>query len=630
MAQEFHLKLITERAGGGDPIIRERHLAGPELSIGRAADSDIVLTDLVLDPRHAKMRFAGPGRVTIESVSGLPFQVNGKSVQRADIDVASQPVVMFATYSLAFEPGPEGGCVVTVTHAEHGHYPNRSIFSLQSKVFGRRRMAWTFASAIFLICLMVPLLLSGVLSPRIRPDQQWSSGPLSKSHAFLENDCKSCHTKSFTAVRDTSCMACHQASHDNPAADAKILAKSRDAGSPFATRLVFDHADPKLLSKSAPLPAGFGAKVSTIVQRTLGHPTDRCASCHIEHAKPGAAAKTAAKANTGDPKAPLADKPLLVVVQDCQACHTKLKARLGADTKLIDTASWAKHPAFSPLIMTSAEGPKATFQRMALAGAPKEQNGLVFPHRMHLDRQGGVARQAVGLGRYGAPLECASCHERDKSGKGFQAIQMESACGDCHSLAYGRGAGQLFPHGDVGKTLALAGGGSDLPAPSRMRPGEIRPSQYATIAAPSAVSGSPFQKGGACFDCHTITWTQAGLPLVKPVKLAAIYMPRGVFDHSVPEHGGPGQSKAGGFKCVDCHAADKAGTGDMASAVLIPDIAKCNACHGQPKTKTAAASDGDCATCHSFHTPGKATPKPGHPPLETLRWSAVMAKAAGG
>jgi hypothetical protein len=42
VAQEFHLRLITERAGGGDPIVRERRLAGPELSIGRDAESDIV------------------------------------------------------------------------------------------------------------------------------------------------------------------------------------------------------------------------------------------------------------------------------------------------------------------------------------------------------------------------------------------------------------------------------------------------------------------------------------------------------------------------------------------------------------------------------------------------------------
>lgn len=621
MAQEFHLKLITERAGGGDPIVRERHLPGPELTIGRATDSDIVLTDLTVDPLHAKMRFAGPGRVTIESVSGLPFQVGGRSVQRADIDVASHPVVMFSTYSLSFEPAPDGGTVVTVTHGEHAHYPTRSIFSLQSKVFGRRKMAWTFGAGIFVICLLIPLLFAGLLShTKIHPDQQWSTGPLSKSHAFLETDCKACHTKSFVAVRDSSCKACHQASHD-PAAEAKVLARSKDGGSPFAALLVYDHADPKKLSKAAPLPDGFGAKVTTIVQRAFNHPTDRCASCHIEHTKPNQKAKGA------DATAPLSDKPDMVVVQDCQSCHSKLKMRLGK-TELIDTPDWGRHPAFRPLIMTSADGAQATFQRMALTGAPQEKNNLTFPHRMHLDPLGGVARQAIDLGKaagYGAALECASCHKRDASGKGFQPITMEKDCGACHSLAYARVGGtlQLYPHGDVEKTMMLAGGGGSMGGSDRMRPGSIRATALPGSAPPSAISGSPFRQGGACFDCHTITWTQAGMPHVAPVKLAAHYMTRGAFDHSVPEHGGPGPSKAGGYKCADCHKAAESG---QASDVLVPDIGKCNACHGQPKTKTAAASDGECATCHSFHAPGKATPKPGHPALETLRWSAVTAK----
>ena len=87
MAQEFHLKLITQRAAGGDPIIRERHLPGPELTIGRATDSDILLTDLSIDLQHAKVRFAGPGRVTLESISGVPFELNGRATQRVDFNV---------------------------------------------------------------------------------------------------------------------------------------------------------------------------------------------------------------------------------------------------------------------------------------------------------------------------------------------------------------------------------------------------------------------------------------------------------------------------------------------------------------------------------------------------------------
>jgi hypothetical protein len=321
----------------------------------------------------------------------------------------------------------------------------------------------------------------------------------------------------------------------------------------------------------------------------------------------------------------------MVVVNDCESCHSKLKMRLGK-TELIDTPDWNRHPAFRPLIMTSAEGARATFQRIPLSRTPQEKNGLIFPHRLHLDPLGGVAKQAIGLGAargYGAALECASCHRRDATGRSFQPIQMEKDCGSCHSLAYARAGGtlRLFPHGEVEQTMMLAGGGS-MGGSDRIRPGTARPTPLPGTAPPSAVSGSPFRPGGACFDCHTITWTPEGRPNVQAVKLTSSYMPRGAFDHATPEHGGPGQSKAGGYKCADCH---KAAVSDRTSDVLVPDIAKCNACHGQPKTKTAAASDGECATCHSFHAPGKAAPKPGHPPLETLRWSQVVAgKGAGG
>ncbi len=44
-----------------------------------------------------------------------------------------------------------------------------------------------------------------------------------------------------------------------------------------------------------------------------------------------------------------------------------------------------------------------------------EKDGLIFGHDVHLSATGGVARQAVELGKaagYGAPLTCANCHAR--------------------------------------------------------------------------------------------------------------------------------------------------------------------------------------------------------------------------
>ena len=623
MAQEFHLRLITQRAAGGDPILRERHLPGPELSIGRATDSDILLTDLSVDLHHAKLRFAGSGRVTLESLSDVPFTLNGRSTQRVDFNVTGSPVAMFGDYRLTFEPSEEGGAVVTVTREEHEHHPNPGIFSLKAAVFGRRNMAWGLGAGIFLICLLVPLIGTLWLSQvKIHPDQQWSTGPLSKSHAFLENDCKSCHVKAFVAVRDEACLTCHKAGPD-AATEARVLANTKTLGSPFEPRLIAEHAPHDRLRKAAPLPDALGPKLGAIVQRAFNHPTDRCASCHLEHTKPQNVA-------TADVKAPLADKPTLVVVQDCESCHSKLKMRL-TTTQLIDTPDWGRHPGFRPLIMTSAAGPKPTFQRLELKGLPLERNGLIFPHKMHLDPLGGVARQAIVLGKargYGAALECASCHTRDAAGTGFKPIEMEQDCGSCHSLAFARdAAGQLksLPHGELqkvvdtlaGRTLAGTGGSN------RARPGTIRATAFAATGA--SAYRATFSKGGACFDCHAISWAGDTVQMA-PVKLTQRYMPRGAFDHSVPEHGGPGLSKAGGFECADCH---KAATSERTADVLIPDLAKCAGCHGKTEAQTKAADDADCTTCHSFHAPGKATPPAGHPPLETLRWSQAVARKAG-
>src|SRR5688572_3828998 len=151
--QDFTLKLITERAGGGDPIIRERRIAGPELTIGRATDNAVVLADLSIDPKHAVIRAVGPGRVTVESVSGLPFQVEGRSMQRTDVNVASRPVLTFGTYRIALEPGAGDDIAVVVTREEEEHHPSPSVFSLKARFFGRRRMAWTLGLGIFVVAL---------------------------------------------------------------------------------------------------------------------------------------------------------------------------------------------------------------------------------------------------------------------------------------------------------------------------------------------------------------------------------------------------------------------------------------------------------------------------------------------
>ena len=615
MAQDFHLRLITERAGGGDPIIRDRTVSGGRATIGRAETNDIVLADLAVDLQHAVMRFSAPGQVRIESLAGQTVRVGEHDTQGADLDLATRPEVRIGSYTLAFGNAPDGDALVIVTREEHELHLSPSDFSLKARVFGRRRMAWTLGGGIFLLCLLIPLVAAFTgASFLIHPEQQWSAGPLSKSHAFLQNDCKSCHASAFVAIRDSACLSCHDAGQPQ-----KALARAGEKGSPFRPLLVAEHAPREKLSDGTPRPSGIGI-VGFYAQAMMGHPTDRCASCHVEHT-------TAGKGD--DPQAPLSDKPKLTVIHDCQSCHTDLSSRLKTTT-LLNTPDRKypnfAHPNFEAMIVTEA-GPAPKFQRTALtsAQAPKERNGLIFPHDRHMDPYGGVARQAIDLGKaqgYGAPLECASCHRPEGDGKTFKPVEMERDCGTCHSLAFVREGGDLkyLPHGEVQRVVDTIAGRTLIAPGERARGRTLRASIYtARGAGPYRRAFSP---GGTCYDCHSISWDGDTVRMA-PVSLTRRYLPKGGFDHSVPEHGGPGTSKGGGFECADCHAATRSG---QTSDVLIPDIAKCATCHGKDRSQIAAASDANCTTCHAFHTPGKATPKPGHPPLKTLQWTKVASR----
>jgi hypothetical protein len=560
----FVLRQITRRTGGGD-IVRTRTLTTAEPVIGRGADADIQLGDLGVGLRHAQLRRTKADHVEVEALGPTGFEVDGQEVTRAELTLAAAPVLTFGAYGLTLTT--EGGdVIVTVARdedAEEAVAGDERVFSLAATGFSKRRLAWTLALLILAVGLAWPI--AGFFMDRnqtIRGDAQWSSGPLSQAHAFLEDDCQACHVKAFVAVRDDACMTCHEAGRD-AAVLRKISAEVKANGSPDAPRLVLDHADHERLLHGAPLPGDFGGKVEGVFRRVFNRPDDRCGSCHVEH--------TAAR-----------KIPALVNVNDCAGCHAELKGRL-KDTDLADVTDWGRHPDFRPLVTVSPAAPQ--LQRIALAQRPRENTGLVFPHRLHVSPTGGPARMATTLAKYGAPLDCGDCHRPDKGGRGFAPVQMERDCADCHSLGYVQVGNQFrrLPHGDPKKVeVALRAEFGDGAA------GRIR---------------AAFSEGGACVDCHTVT-AGAGGYRIAPVHLADRFLPRGAFDHSVPEHR---RTAKGQPACATCHAA---ATSESSADLLLAPIAKCADCHGKTEAQVHAPGGAECSECHSYHAPGTPARKP--------------------
>ncbi|HEY1876895.1 MAG TPA: FHA domain-containing protein, partial [Rhizomicrobium sp.] len=452
----FILRQITKRVGAPD-IVREKSLAAAEPVIGRGSDCDIQLTDLAVSLRHAVLKQSGPGRLSVESLGAENFEADGKFVHQANLNLANSPVLVFGSHVLTPSQGGDGTILVTATHRENtaaadtADDQNRA-FSLKYALFSQRQVAWITAVAILLACLLFPIGLFVIDHNRHQSissaaDRQWSSGPLSPGHHFLEKDCEACHARAFVSVTDSACLSCHQADL-NKMARAEVVSLTRKLGSPFPPDPAADHAPRDRLMAAAPPDPNLMRRLNSWVATTFSHPNNRCASCHAEHVGTG-------QADTGAAPAPVTQNELKR--NDCKDCHTGISQRL-TDTKIPDVSDWGHHPDFRPVITAGFDGDRPRLEKIALSSKPLEKEGLIFGHDVHLSATGGVARQAVELGKaagYGAPLTCASCHRAAPDG-GFVPIEMKRDCGACHSLAFTRknGVDQLLPHGHPDQVVA--------------------------------------------------------------------------------------------------------------------------------------------------------------------------------
>ena len=96
----FVVRQIAKRADGGD-IIRTRTLDIAEITVGRGTDCDIQLADLGVMLRHARLLQLSDGTVAIQSTGGIPLEISGKFVSRADLSVTDNPLITSASHRLS-------------------------------------------------------------------------------------------------------------------------------------------------------------------------------------------------------------------------------------------------------------------------------------------------------------------------------------------------------------------------------------------------------------------------------------------------------------------------------------------------------------------------------------------------
>nr|WP_284698725.1 cytochrome c3 family protein [Sphingomonas lycopersici] len=382
----------------------------------------------------------------------------------------------------------------------------------------------------------------------------------------MEGQCEACHREAFVSVRDNACVACHKDAHDHAPAGRLALARETP---------------------------GLGGQLLAKVAHAFNKPpAGACVDCHREHEGAG----------------PMQPTPQAF----CTDCHGSLKDRL-KDTSLADARDFGiAHPQFRPLVET-VPGKHPTFERKSLDQPITSDDGLKFPHDIHLSATGGVAKMARTMKAehgFGDALACKDCHKPTADGTRFLTVDMERDCKMCHSLSFETigGTVRTLRHGQPDQVIADLRAYYRSTAPTRpielggmarRRPGDYAEGRiyHAYFGAAATRPGNAdaairavFSRGGACYDCHVVTppgSNGATTWRITPVNQPMRYMMHGWFDHAAHRT----------EKCESCHAAPKS---SAATDLLLPGIATCRTCHGGEQSKAAVPSS--CAMCHSYHT----------------------------
>lgn len=592
----------------GKQIIRDTPLPGTEITLGRSADNVIHVADLAVNPHHATIGSADGRHVRVVAQEGLGFDLNGRSLDSAEIDSAAGAELRFGGHRLTI--AREGDDIILlVERIDELSQSSKDVdevkaFSLQGVLPGKRMGAWLFGLAMLLAFLAGPIWAwYSYHNIDERPDgyhadTAWLSGPLSSAHASLKNDCQSCHVEPFVAVTDKACVGCHTGEH-------KAMSMAH-AGAPAAMLLAARH------------PPGTGEKILAGFAKTFNKPQGRCVECHTEHEGAGPMPATQQKF--------------------CADCHNGMSARLktaGHPTMLADAADFGTgHPEFRPLVRPA---PGAKPVRAALGKPPLDYGGLKFPHDVHLQATGGVARMAASFrGRYdfGPKLECENCHRPDADGVRIKPVEMRRDCAMCHSLAFETvgGVTRTLRHGEPDQVVAdltayyrstpparpLQLGGMQRRRPGAYAEGQVYNIYFREVAVrPSRAQDAVravFSKGGACYDCHTIFAPQSGNNWrVIAVNQTPRFLQKGWFDHDAHKE----------TACADCHTA--APGSKAATDLLVPGLRQCRDCHvgegGARLVKVETATESPCAMCHEYHSDGG---KPWMPPTQRKKNAAAI------
>ncbi|MHA7839853.1 MAG: cytochrome c3 family protein [bacterium] len=550
----------------GKKVRLDRDLDVESLFIGRGPDNDLSLKGLTISLHQATIRMSD-GRVYVEAAPGQEVNVNGLVTQGERLGVGDK--LKIGPWEIRIlDPGANADVSLEYEEidradSERAALDSRTKLGLETGLFARRPLAWAGVGGVLFAFLLLPLFWGGAQTP-------WNTGPVSRGHAYVEDDCQVCHSGFFRPVANADCMTCH---HD----------------------------------------IGRHAPADLAVADLEGA---RCADCHLEHRGrevsladlgSGFCSDCHSDLSTRVPQTDLAN------ASDFGSDHPPFEIALVTDP--------TEEAVSVELTPERIEVSGLEFSHLRHVGQAVTGRG---DSKQYL--QCGACHQPDAGGFYMKPIEfethCQDCHRLDFDSTAPADLVPHGDPARIRERIRGFYSARVL-NGEV----------KDAAAPRRLRlrrPGARLDRDEAELSRRwveeklAAAERRFFERPGTCDVCHTLspgTASDGGMG-ISPVRIQEVWVPGSVFSHD----------SHAPFACVKCHPAaavfdpepessltrpswsqpgmipyelvarePSTPVSEESGDILIPSIETCRECHAGAKASGGTKVPSPCSLCHPFH-----------------------------
>lgn len=555
------VQITTRRSGATARKEQTREVS--TLRVGRGTDNELVLNELTIGLHHASFEKRGDG-IHVRREEAPDLLVNG---QRTDTErLEPGDVVKMGHYELRVVPSEQDEDLALEVEQvvrpgdERDELRKRTRMGVERGFFSRRRMAWIFVLLVLGAFLVAPLLSS-------RVDTAWNSGTISRKHAFIADDCESCHS-SFDRVRNDGCLVCHADAANHTSAEASPPALE-------GVRCASCHIEHDGLSGLAQID------------------NEKCASCHHDlHAVYGGT-------RFGD-------------AADFRTAHPEFRF------SLVETPG-SHEPELTVWSPTVQENPGLQFNHFLHVGqlesVSEGDHENLRCDNCHVLEEGGRSMMQIDF-----ETHCQDCHSLD----------FDPSLGGTEAY-HGDPVEMREKLRSLYTDRALLGQVTDPDAPAAirgLRPGQLSDADTRLVLqwVNGKVEAANEHLMATCGECHGLLPGEAadGSTGIVPVELLRVRMPRSDFHHYThrpfpcaschaaaavyePEEGLErpdwSQPGAGSYALLtpdELRARWGIEPSESAEDVLLPGIASCRSCHGGAHSRPPLVASA-CVLCHPFH-----------------------------